>query len=89
MSGVTEAVEWMRSRLEREGCLYQDDVIDYLVSGKRDDLLRENSEGTLVLGKSLLDSFRKLNDADVVWVKTGFYWRYRVAEDEPGREARG
>jgi len=44
---------------------------------------------TLVVAKPLLDAFRKLNEQTVVWVKPDFYWRTRVGEDEPGREARG
>ena len=32
---------------------------------------------------------KKLTEENVVWVKPDRYWRYRVNEDEPGREARG
>jgi hypothetical protein len=83
------AAKWMQVQIDREGCLYQDDVVDYLVKSGDEDLLRENADGNLVLGKALLDAFRKLNGETVVWVKSGFYWRTRVAEDELGREARG
>jgi len=31
----------------------------------------------------------KITETTVVWVKPDRYWRWRVAEDEPGREARG
>ena len=89
MSDKVAAAKWMLSEIERLGCLYQDDVVDYLVKSKQEDLLRENADGNLVLGKALLEEFRKLTDLEVVWVKPDFYWRYRVAEDEPGREARG
>lgn len=83
------AAEWMQAQIDREGCLYQDDVVDYLVKAGEEDLLRENADGNLVVGRPLLDAFRKLNSETVVWVKSDFYWRTRVAEDEPGREARG
>ena len=83
------AAEWMQAQIDREGCLYQDDVVDYLVKAGEEDLLRENADGNLVVGRPLLDAFRKLNAETVVWVKSDFYWRTRVAEDEPGREARG
>ena len=52
-------------------------------------LLRENADGNLVVGREVLDVFKSLAEATVVWVKPDRYWRLRVAEDEPGREARG
>ncbi|WP_369915167.1 hypothetical protein AB8810_00285 [Xanthomonas sp. NCPPB 3005] len=82
-------IDWMLERIDKEGCLYQDDVVDYLVTSKKEDLLRENADGNLVLGRAILKGFRKATENDVVWVKPDFYWRRRVPEDEPGREARG
>ena len=81
--------KWMQSELERDGCLYQDDAVDFAVKSKADSLLRENANGNLVLGRKLLKEFRKLNENDVVWVKPDRYWRFRVPEDEEGRDARG
>lgn len=80
---------WMLAQLERESCIYQDDVVDYLVKAKAEALLTENSDGNQVVGKSVLAAFRKLTETTVVWVKPERYWRWRVAEDEPGRDARG
>jgi hypothetical protein len=83
------AVGWMLSVLRKFGCLYQDDVVDYIVKSKAEGLLRENSDGNLVVGRGLLEAFRRVTESDVVWVKPDRYWRFRVAEDEPGRDARG
>ncbi len=83
------ASKWMLAELERAGCIYQDDVVDHLVKAKADVLLRENSEGNLVIGLALLKDFRVLTETSVVWVKSGMYWRFRVHEDEPGRDAIG
>jgi hypothetical protein len=80
---------WMRTQLDRDGCLYQDDVVDHLVKANADSLLRENNDGNLVLERKLLTVFRKLTQDDVVWVKSDKYWRFRVLEDEPSRDARG
>lgn len=80
---------WMQSILDAEGCLYQDDVVDFLVKNQKEELLRENNEGNLVIGKPLLNAFKKLNENSVVWVKPDKYWRFRVPEDEDGRDARG
>lgn len=86
---VQAVAQWMVAQIEREGCLYQDDVVDYLVRANREEFLRENADGNLVLGKAVLDAFRSLTITNVVWVKPERYWRFRVQEDEPGREARG
>lgn len=80
---------WMLAQVEREGCIYQDDVVDYLFKAKREDLLTENADGNQVVGKAMLAAFRKLTETTLVWVKPERYWRWRVAEDEPGRDARG
>lgn len=82
------ASEWMLKELSRDGCLYQDDVVDHLLNQGAESLLRENSEGNLVVGIAVLDAFRDLTP-NVVWVRLDRYWRFRVPEDEEGREARG
>ena len=86
---VVIASEWMKVQLEKDGCLYQDDVVDYLVKSDANSLLRENSDGNLVLERNILNAFKKLTPDNVVWVKPDKYWRFRVLEDEPGRNARG
>lgn len=80
---------WMLSKIQKEACVYQDDVVDYVVKSGREEFLTENADGNQVLGKGLLAAFRKLTPDNVVWVKPDRYWRFRVAEDEPGRDARG
>lgn len=89
MISAEDTARWMLSMLERDGCIYQDDVVDFLVKSAADNLLRENADGNLVLEHVVLNSFKKLTETNVVWVKPDRYWRYRVTEDEPGREARG
>ena len=84
-----EVASWMLRELEIHDCIYQDDVVDQLVKAKAEALLRENSDGNLVIGRAVLEAFKAITEATVVWVKPERYWRFRVAEDEPGREARG
>lgn len=86
---VEDIAQWMLAQLEKDGCLYQDDVVDYLVKNNQISMLKENSEGNLVLKLSVNSAFKKRTIDNVVWVKPDRYWRYRVAEDESGREARG
>ncbi|MCC2605971.1 DUF6953 family protein [Planctobacterium marinum] len=80
---------WMQSELVASDCLYQDDVVDYVIKQQAEELLRENADGNLVLGRKILNEFRKLNETDVVWVRPEKYWRFRVPEDEESRDARG
>ena len=84
-----EVASWMLAQVEKHGCIYQDDVVDYLVKAGVEELLRENSDGNLVVGRAVLEAFKAITDTTVVWVKPDRYWRWRVAEDESGREARG
>lgn len=86
---AADAAAWMQAVIEKEGCLYQDDVVDYLVRSKQGALLRENADGNLVIATPVLNAFRALNEKAVVWVKPDRYWRIRVPEDEEGRDARG
>lgn len=85
----SDITQWMLKKLSKDGCVYQDDVVDYLIKNKDESHLIENADGNQVLGRPLLNEFLKLTRDDVVWVRSGFYWRYRVEEDEPGRNARG
>ena len=80
---------WMLSQIEKDGCVYQDDAVDNLIKTGAEKLLRENADGNLVLGRDVLAEFKYITEHNVVWVKSGRYWRFRVAEDEAGREARG
>lgn len=80
---------WMLEKIRNESCIYQDDVVDFLVKNNQEVLLVENADGNKVLGRNVLTSFRKLTDSTVVWVKPDRHWRFRVDEDEPGRDARG
>ncbi|WP_186036570.1 DUF6953 family protein [Burkholderia gladioli] len=82
------AAHWMLEMLYRDGCVYQDDVVDMLTKANAETLLRENADGNLVLGNEVLSAFKKIS-VEAVWIKPDRYWRWRVNEDEPSREQRG
>jgi hypothetical protein len=86
---ATDVAQWMLVELQKHSCIYQDDVVDHIVKSKADTLLRENTVGNLVVGREVLEAFKRATETTVVWVKPERYWRYRVKEDELGREARG
>ncbi|MEH3624561.1 ATP-dependent RNA helicase HrpA [Enterobacter roggenkampii] len=79
----------MLSTLTTDGCLYQQDVVDYLIKCGNEQHLKENADGNQALSTKLINKFRVDSGENVVWVKPDKYWRYRVPEDEEGREARG
>jgi hypothetical protein len=84
-----KATKWMLEKLEADGCIYQDDVVDHVVKFKMEVLLRENADGNLVISRPLLNEFKAKTETAVVWVRPDKYWRWRVKEDEPSRDARG
>lgn len=79
----------MLSTIEKDGCIYQDDVVDFLIKTGNEALLIENADGNQALGRPVLNAFLEATRTTVVWVKPERYWRWRVPEDEEGREARG
>lgn len=85
----SQAAAWMLAMLRRDGCVYQEDVVDMLIRVGVTSVLKENADGNDVLAKPVLDAFRGLTINSVVWVRADRYWRWRVAEDEIGRDARG
>jgi len=86
---LSDVTDWMLEKINSDACLYQDDVVDFLVKSDMEQFLKENADGNLALGVPLLNAFKNATETTVVWVKPDRYWRFRVAEDEPGREARG
>lgn len=61
----------------------------YLVTNSGESFLGENSDGNLAVGLKLLKTFKDATEISVVWIKQDLYSRWRVPEDEPGREAWG
>ncbi len=86
---LQDIIHWMLTELELQGCLYQDDVVDFIIKSNVEEFLKENSKGNQVLNTQVLNAFKKLTKDNVVWVAPDFYWRFRVDEDEEGRIARG
>ncbi|EPL9570913.1 DUF6953 family protein [Providencia rettgeri] len=84
-----DVVQWMMTALAADKCLYQQDVVDYLIKVDNEQHLKENADGNQALSTKVINKFRVDSGLNVVWVKPDKYWRYRVNEDEDGREARG
>lgn len=89
MLSANDVILWMMASLAFDGCLYQQDVVDHLVKSGNEQHLKENVDGNQALSTKVINKFRVDSGDGVVWVKPDKYWRYRVPEDESGREARG
>lgn len=79
----------MQNILQSNSCLYQSEVVDFLTKSNNEHFMIENTSGNHTLSQDILKTFHKLTEDSVVWVKKDAYWRHRVPEDEPNREARG
>lgn len=51
---ANEVAHWMFAQIDKDGCIYQDDVVDHLVKARREDLLRENADGNQVESPRIL-----------------------------------
>ena len=69
MNELDTVVDWMLIRLNQDTCLYQDDVIDYLIKANLEHLTAENAEGNQVLRDKVLAVFKQKTLDDVVWVQ--------------------
>ncbi|WP_409364790.1 DUF6953 family protein [Escherichia coli] len=57
---------WMMSVLSTEGCLYQQDVVDYLVKQHNEQHLKENADGNQALSTKVINKFRVDSGESVV-----------------------
>ena len=79
-----EGAQWMLKELADGGELYQDAVAGEMIGHGDDDLAYYDDNGSACVGKKLLSEFKKVSP-DVVWSRSGKYWRAREDGDEPGR----
>lgn len=83
-----DVAEWMVGELAQRSTLYQSRVATH-VRRNAPDLTYRNNNGNWALNKSILDAFRKLTPGDdIVWSRSGQYWRHRKPSDKPGRMQR-
>jgi hypothetical protein len=83
-----EIAQWMVGELAQRPTLYQSRVATY-VRRNNPALTYRNPNGNWALDKAILAAFRKLTPGDeVVWSRSGQYWRHRKPHDKPGRMQR-
>lgn len=81
----------MMHLLEKDGCLYQQDVVDYLVKNDQGNHLKENADGNQALSTEVINKFRVDSGNDVFrlnLINTGVSVFMKM-KHEDAREARG
>lgn len=79
------AAQYMLEVLDRDGVLYQQQVVYELGERFGETCTHQNANGNLAISSKVLAEFRKLTEGKVVWEKSGFCWRWCEPGDEPGR----
>jgi hypothetical protein len=84
-SSPSDVAAWMATELSRFKELRQSDAAAKIESRFGRQFTYENANGNLAIGPDVLKAFNKLTGSDVVWCRSGRYWRKREARDLPGR----
>lgn len=88
MATPQEVAQWMHAELQRSnGYLYQETVVYEIERLFGREHTYDNEGGNLAIARPVLNAFRKLTEATVVWERGERMWRYRAAHDAPGRQA--
>lgn len=78
-----EIAEFMLFRLKEDKILYQEVIVDEIISkfGKENAYINEN--GNWAINRKILKEFRNLTNENVVWDRGGRFWREREPNDDP------
>lgn len=79
-----EIAEWMHEQLGT-GELYQSELADKIIKTFGKQNTYTNANGNPAINKEILKEFNKLTQEDVVWSRSGQYWRKRKESDPPGK----
>jgi hypothetical protein len=87
MATAREVARWMKSEMQRQGELIQEDAAQEILErfGKLFTYINDN--GNLAISREVLKEFRALTEKTVVWDRGQRLWRPRESTDPPGRAA--
>jgi len=83
---ASDVASFMLERLAEDNDLYQDVAVCEIQDRFGDDFVYINDNGNLAIDKKVLAAFRKLTEGDVVWDRSGRFWRFK--EDYDGSASR-
>lgn len=79
------AAAWMKERLDRDGCLFQDEAASEIQIRFGEEHVYVNDAGNLAISRVVLAAFRRLTDGYAVWSFGDRQWRLRIETDGAGR----
>lgn len=77
-----EIAAWMKTQVTDEEYLYQEHTAYQIEEEFGDKFIYTNDNGNRAIAKAVLIEFRKLTP-DLVWSRSGYYWRKREEDDDP------
>lgn len=80
-----EIAEWMLKRLEKNGHLYQNEIVEDILHKFGKEYTHENDNGNLAIHKDVLSAFRNITEKEVVWERGEKMWRFRQSSDTPNK----
>jgi hypothetical protein len=80
-----DAAAWMLKEFEAKRFLYQEEAASYLLHLHDSGLAYYDKTGNVCVGKAVLKCFTDLTP-DVVYERSGKFWRDRLDTDQPGRQ---
>jgi len=75
MVDVNEVADWMVSKVEVEGFLYQDMAVAYIAEHFGGEFIYTNEKGTPRISEAVLSAFHKLTEGTVIWDRWERCWR--------------
>ena len=85
MTEAKDVAGWMFDQLLERNHLYQEDTVYRIKKLFGEEFTLVNANGNLGISKEVLGEFSKLTGSEVVWSRSGRYWRPRTKRDAPGR----
>lgn len=82
---TNEAATWMLQQYKTKRFLYQEEAASYLLHTYDENLAYYDASSRVCVGKQVLSAFNKLTP-DIVYERTGKFWRDRLSTDQPGRQ---
>lgn len=76
----------MLKELEADGTLYQQVAVGEIAERFGENFITINAGGNQAIRPSVLSAFNALTSEDVVWSRSGLFWRKREDFDLPGRQ---
>jgi hypothetical protein len=80
---AVDVAAFMLKCLERDGVLYQEDIVYSIEEEFGDSFVYLNDYGNAALKQNILSAFKKLTTDKVVWCRVSKYWRFRMLTDVP------